>query len=164
MPRVRYTPEATPIDPALADFLGPKKEATKKGSKTIGDSAFAKLLEETADMLARGDFQHAKGRHFVALFAELHFRVYGIACDELGPKERVFATKLANDMLAKDFGDDPKAMAEFVAWLWSREKGREEWRRENGRSGGRITWRTQFAVRALLTDFRLEKERKQGKR
>lgn len=168
-----YVLVATPsaLDPALADFLGadkPKRKRAAKGEgrevKGIGDAAFAKLLEEVADMLARGAWEGAQGRHFVALFAELHFRVYGLACDELGPKERVYATKLANDMLAKDFAGDPRAMAEFVAWLWSREKGREEWRREHGRGGGRISWRTQFATRAVLTDFRLEKERKQGKR
>ena len=159
MPRVRYEPK---IDPALADFLGPKKDPAKKKRelKGIGDAAFSKLLEETAGMLERGEWSEAKGKHFVALFAELHFRVYGVACDELGPKERVFATKLANDMLANEFEGKPEEMARFVAWLWSREKGREEWRRENRRSGSRITWRTQFGVRAVLTDYRIDQARR----
>jgi hypothetical protein len=164
-PRVMLLPieEGSILDRELADFLGPKKKpgGVKKPRevKGVSDKAFAKLLEEAADMLTRKAWGSAQGRHFVALFAELHFRVYGVACAELGSKERVYATKLANDMLSKDFAGDAAMMATFIAWLWSREKEREEWRRNNQRSGSRIGWRYQFG-RAALTDFRIEQARK----
>ncbi len=140
----------------LAEWAKPK---TKKRTTGIGDSKFVKVLDEATEMLAKGDWAAAKSLHFVALYADLHFRVYGVEAGDMGSKERVYAAKMAKDMLAKDFGGSPDAMARFVAWTWSRERGIETWAREKGVGRGRVTWRDQFG-RKLLTMFRLDEARK----
>lgn len=143
-----------------AAWAGPSR---RKKSKFRGftDESFANLLDETQKLLAEQRLGELQGRHFVALYAELYFRVYGVVPEDLGQKERGYAAKLASDMVEKDFGGDRRAMANFVSWIWSREKGRERWRLENpGRSGGgRITWRSQFS-RSLLADYRIDEARR----
>lgn len=169
MPRVRYVgapkPAATVEPDALAAFLGPPRKPKKKTVRGIGAIVFAQLLEETARMLAAGDFANAQGKHFVALYAELHFKVYGVAPGDLDAKARSYAAKLATDMLAGDFANDRSRMASFIAWSWSREKQAEEWRRANPAlsKGGRMSWRAQFS-RGKLTDYKVEEARKKASR
>lgn len=131
----------------------------KKTVRGVGDARFLEALDAVACMLREGRWVEASGLHFVALYADLYFRVYGIQALDLGAKERVFASKLAEDMLHKDFKGDRQAFARYVSWTWSRERSREEWRRENGKTGGRISWRVQFG-RNLLADYRVEEARK----
>ncbi len=145
----------------VSAFVGkaPKKRVSGAG---LSDKRFLKLLDEVEAFLAAGSWKGAEGKHFVALYADLHFRVYGIAPADLAPKERLYASGMAKSLLAKEFGGDRDEMSRFVAWTWTREKERERWRRENGRDGQRIDWRLQFGTR-LLVDFRLaEARRKTG--
>lgn len=142
------------------DLLGKKP---KKRSAGISDRVFLKVLDEVGTMLADGKWEQATGRHFVALYADLHFRVYGVEAIDLDSKQRLAATSMARSMLAKEFAGSATKMSMFVRWAWSREKGREEWRRANSGKGSRLTWRFQFG-RALLTEYRLEEARKATKR
>ncbi len=141
---------------AIAQWAG--KAPKKRTSSGIGEAAFVKLLREVENMLASGSFGDATGRHFVALYADLHYRIYGVQAVDLGAKQRLYAAKMAGDLLRKEFGGDAAAMSRFVAWTWTREKERERWRRENGRAGNRIDWRLQFGPR-LLVDWRLDEKR-----
>lgn len=143
---------------AAAEFVGTSKTKARK-SKTIGDAAFMKTLEQVGEMLKTGKWKEATGRHFVALYADLYFRVYGMLPADLGPKERVFASKLASTMLSKQFQDDREAMSKFMAWTWTEEKRREQWRRENHRDGGIIDWRYQFSAK-LVQSYRMALARK----
>lgn len=142
-----------------AEFAGEAKQSKGRKSKTIGDAAFMKVLEQVGEMLRDGKWQSARGMHFVALYTDLYFRVYGLLPADLGPKERVFAAKLANTMLTKQFQDDRDAMAKFIAWTWTREKEREQWRRENSKDGGIIEWRFQFSAK-LVQSYRVACARK----
>lgn len=142
---------------ASSEWVGEPKG--RKKSKTIGDSVFMKTLEQVGEMLKTGTWKEATGRHFVALYADLYFRVYGMLPGDLGPKERVFATKLANTMLSKQFQDDRDEMAKFLAWTWTKEKETEKWRRENNRDGGIIDWRIQFSAK-LVQSYRMACARK----
>jgi hypothetical protein len=144
-----------------AKFLGPAPRGKK--TKTIGDTAFMRTLEQVADMLKSGKWKEAEGKHFVALYADLYFRVYGVMPGDLGPKERVYATKTAGLLLQRSFGGDPEAMAKFLAWTWTREKEREQWRRENSRDGGIIDWRLQFSGK-LVSSYRIAEARKAAHR
>lgn len=144
---------------SAADASQRKKTRSVRG---VSDAAFLERLDELKDMLARARFDEASGIHFVALYADLHFRVYKVEAGDLAQKERVYATKLAEGMLARDFGGDRAKMAEFVSWTWSRENGREAWRRETKNAGGRITWRAQFGKSSLLTDYRIDQARKKA--
>lgn len=143
---------------AALEFAGAPKGRVKK-SKTIGDSAFMKALEQVGEMLKEGKWSEATGRHFVALYADLYFRVYGMLPEDLGPKERVFAAKLAGTMLDKQFQGNRDEMAKFLAWTWTKEKEREQWRRDNQRDGGIIDWRFQFSAK-LVQSYRMACARK----
>jgi len=142
----------------LEAFTGSPKKSAKK-SKTIGDAAFMKTLEQVGEMLKTDKWGEATGRHFVALYADLYFRVYGFLPADLGPKERVYATKLAGTMLTRQFSDDRSEMAKFMAWTWTRERETEKWRRENGREGGIIEWQHQFSAK-LVQRYRMACARK----
>jgi hypothetical protein len=131
--------------------MGRARRSPKKSE--IDDDAFMETLAQIGEMLKNGAWNEATGEHFVALYADLHYRTYQVLTDDLGPKERAFAIDFAEKMLSKQFGDDRDAMARFIAWTWTREKEPEQWRRENGRDAGRITWRTQFGA-SLLTDYK----------
>lgn len=156
--RVPPKSEEEKIRADVVAFVG--KPPKKRKAAGVSDRKFVKDLDAVADFLERGTWEGAEGKHFVALYADLHFRVYGIAPADLGSKERTYAATQARRMIEKDFGGDLAEMARFVAWTWSREKGREQWRRENGReSASRIDWRLQFGPR-LLVDFRLSEARR----
>ncbi len=156
--------EGAPNAAAFEATIEARAAAARKKARGVGmsDSAFLARLDELGSMLKGVDGQtiaSARGIHFVALYADLHYRVYGIVPADLARKERVYAASMAERALEKDFGGDRSKMADFISWAWSRESGREAWRRENKKSGGRITWRSQFD-RKLLTEYRLEEARK----
>jgi hypothetical protein len=140
----------------VAEWAGSKKPA-KKRSSTVSDSKLIEALDEAERLLEAGTFEaEAKPMHFVAIYADLYTRVYNTPPIDLGPRERLFAARLAKDLLHKDFGGSPSGLADFVSWTWTREKGRVKWRQENGRPPSRISWRVQFG-RSLLADYRVAK-------
>jgi hypothetical protein len=141
-------------------FLGPKKAPKKKSApRGMSDKAFAKVIDEATEFLAKGTWEKAEPKHFVAIYADLHFKVYGAPPGELGSRERAYAATMAKKMLDSEFGGDRIAMSKFVAWTWTREKETEQWRRRTGNPGRRIDWRLQFGGR-LLTDFRVDENRR----
>jgi len=146
-----------PSTSEVLGFVRPNGEPPKKrGVRGVNDEKFLDQLEEFERLVASDRIAEATPMHFVALYADLHARVYQAPPVDLGPKERVFAARLAKDLLEKDFGGSPHALAEFLAWTWTREKGRVKWRAENGREQSRISWRLQFG-RSLLADYRVAK-------
>lgn len=104
-----------------------------------------------------GDF--APG-HAVALWAACHQRVYGAAPAEADDaREYAQATFAARRLMQREFGGAPGALLDFMRWAWHREQGRERWRRQHGKEGGRLGWRLQFGA-AMVSDYRLDAERK----
>ncbi len=131
-------------------------------SKGMSVDTMARAANEMNRMVAEQDWSGAQGKHFVALYAFLHLRVYGVESADLGSSERVYASGAATRMLEREFGGDGAQMAEFMRWCWQREKKTEAWRRANHRSGRRVSWRLQFGG-VLLTDWRVEVARTKGK-
>jgi hypothetical protein len=111
-------------------------------------------------MVSVGRWDGAKPAHLVALYAQLHRMVYGVAPEELVGKTFLAAQSAAEKLLRVEFDGDVEAVVGFVRWSWHREKGREKWRRENGCEGGRLGWRVQFQRRELLTDYRIDLNRR----
>jgi len=148
-----------------------------RGAKTLSEfvaerakphrlSAEAKLAAARADMkrmAESGEWDGAGGLHLVVLYEFLHREVYGVEALELDAKTRRMATSAAKSLTEKFFGGDYGATVSFMRWAWQREQGREEWRRANGREGGRLGWPLQFSAR-LVSDYRLDGERKAGAR
>jgi hypothetical protein len=152
-------PETRKAADELAAFCAPK--TARKKSAGVSERSFVAALDEAEAMLNGGRWEEAEPKHFVALYADLHFKVYGVEDVGLGKKERVYATSMARNMLEKDFGGIRGDMADFIAWIWSRERGKEAWARTANVTRGRLTWRAVFA-RAALTDYRVDKARKKA--
>lgn len=140
-------------------LFDPKCDAPKPPRvRRLENAAMDRAMEDVVRFTAEQDWSQAKGRHWVALFAKFHREVYGVEPADLTPKARMDAAVMAAALVRRHF-KEPDEMAEFVWWCWQRERGREKWRRENGRAGGSITWRLQFNG-ALVTDFRIDRARK----
>lgn len=135
------------------------KESKPPKRKTIPPAAMARATAEMEEMKRTGDWSTALPRHFVAAFEAQHVLVYGVADAEMNGATRMMAAGAAHRMLQHEFGGDQDAMALYMRWAWIREEGREKWRRENGRDGGRVGWRLMFGG-ALLTDYRLDQQRR----
>lgn len=148
---------------ALNEFAPERKTKPKKNGKTIPDALFERKLEEVGRMLRDGKWEEATPIHFVALYVDLFYRVYGTLPLDLGPKDRVLACKIAGSMLQRNFGGDRLKMSRFMAWTWTTEKQTEAWRRENGRDGGMIGWQYQFSNK-LMTKYRVAEARKSAHR
>jgi len=156
-PAADHWSDEEPSDVEKNDFFRRRREKRRAMSRSTVLSA----ERDVEGMIRIESFAGATGKHFVALCAMLHGKVYGVA-DEVGPRERMDAAAAAARMLRSQFDGDADAMADFVRWAWLREKDREEWRRENGRPGGRLGWRLLFSG-AILTDYRLDKARRGAK-
>lgn len=144
----------------LAEWAGTTK---KKSGRGLSASKWSKALSEAATMMRTGNWESAEPVHFVAAYATLFEKVYGVECADLASAQtRLYACGFASRLLSTNFGDDVVEFVEFVRWTWSREKERDTWRRANGRSGGTVVgWRLQFGG-AFVTEFRVDRARKRG--
>jgi hypothetical protein len=138
----------------LETFCGSPKPPKK--TRTISDSVFAKVRRDVEAMIVSGDWSEATPRDFVALYAMLHNRVYGVEPEDLTSTTRLHAAAAARRLLDRSFGGDPGEFASFIRWVWIREESREKWRVQNNISGGRVSWYKQFNG-ALVTDWRVER-------
>ena len=140
----------------LDSLIERKSKPRAKPAKAARDEMF--------EMVKARDWKGATGNHFVELYAWCHEKVYGIEPAEIrgtskaATTARKAAISMASRMLKSEF-DGPTQMANYLHWVFKREVEREKWRKENGREGGRITWRVVFAAGAVLTDYRIAKAR-----
>lgn len=147
--------ETGPVD----TFLGNRGQKKRK-SFTMGDAKWAKVVAETKEMLASGDFSAAEPPHAVALFEQFHTEVYGVAPADLGSKERAYACAAARRLLDAQFGGDVDALLEFVAWTWKDQRQKMKWVEASGNVlNFRISWYVQFSMRQV-TDWRVKNHRR----
>jgi len=133
----------------------------KPRAKTISEGSWEKALKQAREMIASGEWDDALPRHYVAAYALLHEKVYGVAPAELTAAARLRAAGLVAGCLDRQFGGDKAEMAAMMRWTWQREVAREKWRRENDRSGGRIGVHLQFG--ACVSDYRVDKARRSAR-
>lgn len=140
----------------------PAKKTPKKPKQVSG--AFVREAMNRAQEHARKrSWEGADETTILGLFAWLHEQVYGV---DPTPELRgswLFARNAVAKIRREEF-ESLDAMVDYVRWTWKRERERERWRRDNGRPGGRISWRTQFAYRDLIVEFRLDQNRRRGLR
>ena len=129
-------------------------EPRKKRARTIPDGEFGKLRTEAIALASEGRWSGASARHFVAHYAHLHARLYGIEAAELDPATRYKAARLVEHLLDKEFGGDRDLLASFCRWLWTRERSRHEFQKANNRPLTRLTWNAAFSA-YKITDWRL---------
>lgn len=142
---------------------GKVEQRTKVASKPkqVSNASMERAAREVGEFLKTGEWSSAKPLHFVALYAWLHRKVYGVDTTELTPTTRLHACAMVALMLRKEFDGEQGKLADFMRWVWVRETEREKWRRENNRDGGSIGWRLQFATgNRLVVEYRLSLARK----
>jgi hypothetical protein len=135
----------------------------KKKRKSAGPDP-EKSRKELAGMMLAGDYSKATATHLVALYEWCHEQIYGVRPAELSTRAAWKQVSFAASKLMKEqFKGDAVAVIDFIRWTWRREKGREDARRA-GRNAhiGRVGWRLQFAMRYLVTDYRVETVRSGG--
>lgn len=135
----------------LGDFLAPpvkKKRASRR------KSTFELAVHAATVSSASGDWDGAKPRTFVGLYAVCHQMVYGIPASELDDDgEMKKAMRVAGKCQRTHFPEDPYGFASFIAWTWERQKKKEDWAITQGHSISRFTVWRQFAG-AAVTDYR----------
>lgn len=146
---------------SIAEFAPPKETKNRPSPAR----ALRTAKEQVSEMMNEGRFAEARGRHFVALYVQLHESVYGVEPLELMQGDAWSgAASAADRMLKSEFRGNAPDMIEFVRWVWKRERAVEKKRRSDGGGNGRrIGWRLQFMQRHLLTDFRVEMSRQLGR-
>jgi len=166
MPRVPATKdqldEAMGKSPAqlVAELVG---EPTKRSGGTPKRQRHA-MIEDVRRRWKEGDWDGMKPGRLVAVYYVCHEMVYDVAPTEVDTAGNWKRAMMGAGKLVKELGSVDAAL-EFIRWVWLRERGREKWRRDNGNQGSRIGWRLQLVnPQALLTDWRVEKARKQGMR
>jgi hypothetical protein len=144
---------------AAARALGDANSKTKaKKPKTVTDSRMHTATDEVQCMWNAKIWTKATPVHFVALYIVFHEKVYGVFPAEMNPATRFLAVMQAALLLKSQFNGDPLAMATFMTWVWTRETGREKWRKEHKRSGATLGWRLQFGP-TLVTQWRVDHNR-----
>ena len=120
----------------------------------VSQSREAKAREEMLSLLASGDWSRADAYSLLALYKWCHAQVYAIEASDVVGQEFGIAAQVAKAFASREFANDYNETVVFIRWTWKREQEREKWRRENGKQGGRLSWRVQFS-NTLLIDYRL---------
>ena len=149
---------SSPTDPeigaaeAFAEWAGVGK---KRRLASISSSALDRILAETRVAMKTGDWTDLNSRHVFAYWAIAHELVYGVAPVTTGA-ERAQAAMRMGAAIKRHFDGDVGKAADYLRWLWTRERGREEWRRREGTSrGASLGWRMMF-LSALVTEYRVD--------
>ena len=150
MPRhIRRVTEKSEATARMDAFVG--KTPRKRSSGVLRK----KHIEEVRERMNRKDWDGMTAGKLVALYWLCHEQAYGVAPLELDRTTTwETAMKVAGSMVKRHFDDDMERAITFMRWVWTREKGREKWRRDNKRDGQRINWKNQFSQDYLITDWR----------
>lgn len=160
MTRVRrplVPPEQIPL---IAETTPAGVERSRR--KSLPPAKMRAAAYEVEARIKKDEWAGARPLHLVALYMKMHLEVYGVEATDCGPTERLQAAGVAGKMLERDFEGDVVAMVDFIRWVWRREVGAEKWRRENHRSGRRISWPLQFSQK-LFVDYRIDWKRRAGR-
>lgn len=134
---------------AFVSGAGTKRNAT----------GLAKQITETHAMMKSDDWSQAKASHLVALYVILHEKIYGVA-PELKGDELKQAKLVAGQFLKTRCKGKFEKAVEYMKWVWKRERGREDWRRNNHIDGKVLGWRLILKVDSMWTEYRVGQERR----
>lgn len=160
MRRPAATPSAPPKS-AADDLDALVGKAPRKRSSGGTVRSIERAMEDLARRMKQRDWDEMKPQVLVALYAWFHEQVYGTG-PSLKGREWLNACRAAGRMVKTEFAGDYDDALAFMRWAWKRERGRERWRRENGKGGKVINWRQQFVFTDLLTDWRVARDRKRS--
>jgi hypothetical protein len=146
-------------DPPKVARLSDWAKRTRSGKpktakpKTIAAAVFNRARAETSAMMETGDWSSCTARHLVALYDLMHVKCYGVEAS-MSSSERHTLVLRAGGFVKREFSGDYDRAIDYFRWLWTREMGREKWRRENHREGMRVTLGMCLSG-MVITDYRL---------
>ncbi len=123
--------------------------------KKKNTNAFNKAVEDVRDRLhfnPAGDWDGADTTTALGLYAHLHEVVYGIEADDLA-EEWYPALSKAKAFLRDKFGGDFVKFAEYMRWVWRKERKEiENFKKKNpgDTRDFRITWRYNFSTKLVV--------------
>lgn len=146
------------LNDPLANFIG---DVHKKRPKKQPGARRQEYIADVEDRIKRQDWSNVTVAMLVALYWVCHIKIYGCEPAELDSANTFTnAMKCAGKMVKEQFDGDLQKAVNFMRWVWTRERDREDWRRRNNVAGGRrITWQQQFIYLGLVTDWRAAKAR-----
>lgn len=148
---------APQLDDPLANFIGDVNKPRRKASPGSKRKEHIAAIE---DRIKRQDWNNVPVAQLVALYWVCHVKIYGVPPAELDSAAAwALAMKRAGLLVQKEFEGDVQRAVNFMRWVWTREREREEWRKTNKIDGRRITWQQQFIGLTLVTDWRAAKVR-----
>ena len=128
---------------------------------SVGEAAMGRLVARVEGCIADGHWP-ADPSLLVGLYCWAHVEVYGVPVVAEVRHYYVTAQQGAKRLLEQEFKGDMEEALRWMRWLWARELDHEEWRRANGRTGRRLTWRQVFIERFGLTELRVQDARVGG--
>lgn len=156
-----------PEDPFSEDDVDPEPEEPPKCAKkrakvkTSAKAAWsmAEALRQLEAIMAicrqRESYEpmreQAAAKHFVALYAHLFQKVYGVESPTMSPHERVGAAAVASNRLKADFKGDAAEMARYFAFVWDREAA--SLRANEGVARRVITWELMMVKPHFFYDY-----------
>ena len=164
MPEGLFADEEAPSDLEMK-FLNRKRDADgklvprkKRSKRSVGAALFERTRAETEEMMRATVWDGCRPAHLVALHDVMHERTYGVPSGMTGT-ERMTGAKMVGMLVKRSFDGEPANAVMYFRWLWTREVSNERWRRENGRSGKRLTLGYACSS-AAVTDWRVDENRR----
>ncbi len=148
--------EASPLETFLKRTRDPMGRLIpqKRKPKTIAAATYGRTIIETQGMIETRNWAGCAIRHLVALYGLMHLKVYGVEAI-MSSTERYTATLRMGSFVKQHFDGDIGPSLDYFRWVWSREMGRETWRRENGRTESSRLGFYFVLGNVCMTDYRL---------
>lgn len=134
----------------------PRSERPRK--TTVAAAVFERTRVEAQAMIDSQNFDGCSARHIVAIYDLMHLKIYGVEVS-MSATDRHTYTLRAGGFVKREFSGDYAKMIVYFRWLWSREMGREQWRRETGNEGASLHIAACFAGKAI-TEYRIALSRR----
>jgi hypothetical protein len=128
-------------------------------SGTKKPTGLARQIRETKVMMDTDDWGCAKASHLVALYVILHEMIYGVEPELKGDELKQSKMAAGTFLKSRCNGNFETAVA-YMKWVWKRERGREEWRRNEHIDGKVLGWRLILMVPSMWTEYRIGQERR----
>ena len=153
-PRGLFDEEAATDIERISNVPPDGTRAPKKGPYA-SPSRIAAVTAQMIRMRDTGSWFGAGAAHLVAFYGWWHEEIYGVKAAELTGATFARACGMAKRLVETQFDGDYIQGVRFVNWTRQRERGREKWRREQGKkTEKRLAWGLQFNP-VLVTDYRL---------
>lgn len=157
MPRIRTTVlEQQAADEVTASMLDLVSTVKTRSRPRVG---LVKLTNQTKSMMDGDDWSKAQPMHLVGLYIILHKMVYGVA-PTLDAQELAFAKVAAREFMRTKCKGKFDIGLEFMRWVWSRERNREQYRRDKHIDGKVLGWRSILKYPEFWTEYRVGQERR----